>query len=60
MEIEVQGIAIEHIRLGLSEQSKENQRISERVDKIKARILARIDDGAGAGAEPEEAGEAEE
>ena len=39
MEIEVQGIAIEHIRLGLSEQSKGNQRIAERVDKIKARRL---------------------
>ena len=60
MEIEVQGIDIEHIGFVLSDQSKGNQRIAEQVDKIKARRLDKIGDGAGAGADPEEAEEAEE
>ena len=60
METEYQGRASEHIGLGWSEQSKENQIISDWADKRKARKLDRIGYRVGAGADPEESEKAEE
>ena len=57
VDIEDQGRAIEHIGLGWSEQSKQNHRIAEWGDKIKAIILDRIGNGEGAGEDPEEVDE---